>query len=204
MERKGNKIGIMGGTFSPIHTGHLLLAQWALEEARLDHVIFMPTGRSYMKQDSTLDGHHRLQMVQLAIEGNPDFSVSDLEIKRGGNTYTYQTLIELKEIYPEDDFFFITGADCLFAIEKWKSPDLIFQNCTLIAAARNGESLSVMQTKAAELTEKFQASIILLQFPNIEISSTAIRNMVAKGERSIRYLVPDAVEAYIRKENLYR
>lgn len=131
------KMGIMGGTFNPIHTGHLLLAQWAMEEAGLDGVLFMPTGNSYMKdKGEMLSGPERLVMTQLAIRDRECFYCSDLEVKRGGNTYTYETLESLQFLYPQAKLYFIVGADCLFSIENWYCPEKIFRCCTLLAASR--------------------------------------------------------------------
>ena len=197
------KIGIMGGTFNPIHTGHLLLAQWAMEEAGLDGVIFMPTGNSYMKdKEEILPGSERLAMTQLAIQDRECFSCSDLEVKRGGNTYTYETLEALRSMYPQSRLYFIAGADCLFNIEKWYCPQKIFENCVLLAASRSGAPMEALEKKRCELTEAYGAEILLMAFPNMEISSTDIRRRRRLG-RSIRYLVPDRVREYIVRNHFY-
>lgn len=198
------KIGIMGGTFNPIHMGHLLLAEWAKEEMALDRILFVPTGCSYMKRASgTLNAAERLYMTRLAVAGREDFSVSDVEEKRSGPTYTSETLLELKSRLPEAKFYFIMGADCLFSIENWHKPEEIFQNCTVIAAARNGASMEHMEEKCEEFRRRFGSDIRLLQFPRVEISSTDIRQRVAEG-KSIRYMVPEKVEEYILQKGLYR
>lgn len=198
------KIGIMGGTFNPIHTGHLLLAQWAMEEAGLDGVIFMPTGNSYMKDKvEMLPGPERLAMTQLAIHGRECFLCSDLEVKRGGNTYTYETLESLQSMYPQARLYFIVGADCLFSIENWYCPQKIFQHCTLLAASRNGTPMEALEEKRRELAEIYNAEILLMEFPNIEISSTDIRRRCREA-RSIRYLVPDCVREYIIQYHFYK
>lgn len=197
------KIGIMGGTFNPIHTGHLLLAQWAMEEAGLDGVIFMPTGNSYMKdKEEMLPGSERLAMTQLAIQDRECFSCSDLEVKRGGNTYTYETLEALRSMYPQSRLYFIAGADCLFNIEKWYCPQKIFENCVLLAASRSGAPMEALEKKQCELTEAYGAEILLMAFPNMEISSTDIRRRRRLG-RSIHYLVPDRVREYIVRNHFY-
>ena len=199
----GEKIGVMGGTFNPIHVGHLMLAEWALEAAELDRILFIPTGCSYMKQsNNVLDGEKRLKMVECAIQDNPRFAASGMEIERAGNTYTCDTMEQLKEQYPEASLYFIMGADCLYTIETWKAPERIFGSCSVIAAARNGASLNEMEKKRKELETRFQAQIRILQFPAIEISSTDIRSRVERGE-SIRYLVPEAVREYIQKNHFY-
>lgn len=199
------KIGIMGGTFNPIHMGHLLLAEWAMDAAGLDEVWVMPTGCSYMKadcEDMAAPGE-RFHMVSLAVENNDRLFGDDREIRREGYTYSYETLEELNRQYPEDHFYFIFGADCLFTIENWKYPEKIFANCSVLAAVRGETSTEQLQAKIRELTAKYQADIQLLPFLQLEISSTEIRRRVSRGQ-SIRYLVPDNVIAYIKDKGLYR
>lgn len=198
------KIGIMGGTFNPIHTGHLLLAQWAMEEAGLDGIIFMPTGHSYMKAASeVLAGSERLAMTRLAISERDCFRCSDLEVSREGNSYTYETLENLQNMYPQAQLYFIVGADCLFSIEKWYRPEQIFKRCILLAASRSGMVMDKLEGKRQELEAVYNAKILLIKFPNIEISSTEIRKRCSQG-RSIRYLVPDCVREYIDSHQYYR
>lgn len=197
------KIGIMGGTFNPVHTGHLLLAQTAYNEADLDKVMFLPNGISYMKKNTNvLKAAHRLKMVELAIMDNPAFFASDIEIKRAGNTYTCDTLLQLKDENPQNHYYFILGADSLFSIENWKNPQIIFENCTILAAVRDGVSGARMQEKCKELMARFAADIKLLPFPETDISSTEIRALCAKG-KSIRYMVPEQVRMYIEENGLY-
>lgn len=201
---KWDKIGIMGGTFNPIHIGHLLLAQWAMEEAELDGVIFMPTGCSYMKERTeVLSGAERLAMTRLAISGQERFVCSDLEVNRQGRTYTCETLEELHVAYPWARLYFIVGADCLFSIENWYHPERIFRCCVLLAASRNGIPMDRLEKKRRELEAAYDADILLTAFPNIEISSTDIRERCRQG-RSIRYLVPECVQEYIEQHQHYR
>ncbi|MBO5167025.1 MAG: nicotinate-nucleotide adenylyltransferase [Lachnospiraceae bacterium] len=200
----GRKIGIMGGTFNPIHNGHLYLAQAALEQAVLDAVIFMPSGQSYMKAGTdVLNGDIRLDMVKLAIAGNPSFTFSDMEIKRTGNTYTYETLTILKKAQPYDTFYFIVGADSLFSMENWKEPQEIFDKCIVLAAMRENMDKVSMQKKVSQLQEKFGAVIRLLEFPKTDISSCFIRQQVALG-KDISHLVPKEVRHYIKEHKLYQ
>ena len=201
---KSRKIGIMGGTFNPIHCGHLMLAEWAMDFATLDEVWVIPTGYSYKKQATeVVSAVHRYEMCLLATAGNPRMKVLDLEMRRGGYTYSYETFEQLSVQFPEDHFYFIFGADCLFSLETWKYPERIFAKCDGIAAIRNDSMWEEMEQKAKELEERFHAGILLMPFVRMELSSTQIRNRVAEG-RSIRYLVPDAVNSYILEKRLYR
>lgn len=198
------KIGIMGGTFNPIHIGHLTLAERAMEENGLDEIWLIPTGCSYMKAGTgVLPGEERYAMTRLAIADNQKMKCLDIEIKRPGYTYSYETLEQLKERYPAYAFYFIFGADCLFTIENWKCPERIFENCEVIAAVRNGACMDEMQHKRQELEQKFHARIHLLTFPNLEISSTDLRQRIRMG-KSVRYLIPDAVISYIDEKHFYR
>lgn len=197
------KIGIMGGTFNPIHNGHLLLAQWAMDAQSLDEIWFMPTGISYSKAHADiLPGKERLHMVKLAIADNPAFSVSDIELRRKGYTYTYETLEELHEQFPKDSFYFIVGADCLFAFENWKKPERILQLCTLLAAVRGETSVEELKVKQNELKIRFGGEIELFQFINVDISSTVIRDRIRENKET-RYMLPEAVRNYIAKEGFY-
>lgn len=198
-----NKIGIMGGTFNPIHIGHLILAERAMEEKGLNEVWLIPTGCSYMKLNKdVVPGEERYTMAQLAVAHHDRIKCLDIEIKRSGYTYSYETLEQLKEQYPDYEFYFIFGADCLFTIETWKYPERIFRNCKVIASVRNGASITKMEQKIAELQEKFQAEISLLPFLNLEISSTDLRERIRQG-KNVKYLIPDAVIDYITEKNLY-
>lgn len=203
------RIGIMGGTFNPIHIGHLMLAEWALDAVKLDEVWIVPAGMPYMKAGQhVLPGEERLRMTQLAIKDNDRFKCLDIEVRREGYTYSYETLEELRRREPESDFFFIVGADCLFTIETWKNPERIFDNCTLVAAVRGENTLPEMEQKKRELERMFcekegrSTPIILLPFLKMSISSTQIRERICRKE-SVRYLVPDDVLAYINEKGLY-
>ena len=197
------KIGIMGGTFNPIHMGHLIIAEKAREQFKLDEVLFLPSGMPYMKNcDEVLPGKIRVEMTGLAIRGNPFFTISAMEVEREGRTYTYETLEALREQSPDTEYYFILGADSLWKIETWKNPERIFDACHILAAVRDDRSLEDMEKQSAYLKEKFRADIFLLQTGSIEISSSMIRSL-CREEKSIRYLVPDAVYDYIRKNRLY-
>ncbi len=198
------KIGILGGTFNPVHIGHLLMAEYAKDAVGLDVVIMMPSGKSYMKANTNvLSGEQRLKMLDLSVEGNPNLITSDLEIKRAGNTYTYETLLQMKELFPTADFYFIVGADSLFSMGNWVKPEVIFANCTLLAAGRNNADKDTLLFKKKELEDRFGAKIILLDFPQVDISSTEIRERV-KNNKSIRYMVTEEIRSYIEQNNLYK
>ncbi len=198
------RIGILGGTFNPVHMGHLLMAEYVKEAASLDIVLLLPNGQSYMKAGTNvLPGSVRLEMVKRSIEDNPNLITSDMEILREGNTYTYETLLQLKKLCPNSELFFIVGADSLFSMDKWVKPDIIFKNCTVLATGRNDASWESLKKKRDKLTIHFDAKIDLIDFPEIEISSTKIRENVRNG-KSIRYMVHDKVWEYIQKNGLYK
>lgn len=198
------EIGIMGGTFNPIHIGHLMLAEWAMDAAELDEIWIIPTGVTPGKAErGVLPGEERLHMAELAIRGNDRMRCLDVEVKRQGYTYTYETLEQLKNAFPDVKFYFISGADCLFSMENWKCPEKIFQSCTLIAAVRNDVSMESIEEKREELLRKFGGEIFLLPFARMSVSSSEIRQRVAEG-KSIRYMVPDSVKKYIDEKGFYR
>lgn len=200
---KMRRIGILGGTFNPIHWGHLLLAEWARDTFELEEVWFIPTGHSYMKtDDDVLSGEERFHMVKLALEDNLSFRCLDTEVRRQGCSYSYETLEQLKRECPDCDFYFIVGADCLFSIENWKCTERIFQNCTLTAAVRDRTSWNEMEDQRANLERKFGCKIFLMPFIGLSVSSTEIRQRIREG-KSVRYLVPDRVLKYIEEKGFY-
>lgn len=198
------RIGILGGTFNPVHMGHLFMAEHARVEMELDMILFIPTGVPYMKNSKEiLPSDSRMKMLELSIASNPYFLTSDIEIKREGNTYTFETLEELHQLYPNAELFFLVGADCLFTIERWYQPQRIFDNCTLLAANRNDVPQKELLEKKQFLENRFHAKVILLDVPQIDISSTKIRENVKQG-KSIRYMVTNQVHDYILQNNYYR
>lgn len=205
MEKGKKKTGIMGGTFNPIHIGHLLLAENARETFGLDEVLFIPSGLSYMKSKTEVAPKDiRMEMTRLAIEDNPSFVLSPIEVEREGNTYTCDTLELLCRAEPETDFYFIAGADSLFAMESWKQPEKIFRHCTVLASVREGSGGgSRLKAKILYLKDKFHADIRLIDMKEISISSTDIRHRIQTG-KSVRYMLPDSVIAYIQEHHLYQ
>lgn len=178
------------------------MAQAAKEQLSLEKVLFMPTGCPPHKNiDSIADKKHRSNMVQLAIEDNEDFEFSDFELNRTGIIYTADTLKMLKNINPEDEFFFIMGADSLLNIESWKNPKEIFALCTIVVADRNEQEDNV-KDKIQFLRSKYCGKIIFINAPLVNISSSYIRNCV-KNHSSIKYLVHSKVERYIYENELY-
>lgn len=194
------KIGIIGGTFNPIHNGHLALAQNAYESLGLDKVLFMPSGNSYMKSN-VLDANIRVEMIKRAIEPFPYFELSLVDVNRAGNTYTCDTLQILHDQQPDTEFYFIIGADCLFQIEEWRNPDTIFSLSTLACAVRDDYNIAMLQKKRNELSRR-NAKIVFLDLPMINISSTDIRNRASK-HLALDELVPDVVADYILQEHIY-
>lgn len=202
-EQKRRKIGILGGTFNPIHYGHLLLAQQALEILALDRVLFMPSGNSYMKQGRDIASkEHRAKMIELAIEGQKEFSLSDMELMRTGPTYTCDTVMELKIQYPNDEFYFIMGADSLLMLESWKNPEILLENCVVAAAVRGTGTEERLQKIISHLIYEYHADIRILPARFVDLSSSEIRERIYYG-RSVRYMLPDAVLSYIEEQNLY-
>lgn len=194
------KTGIVGGTFNPVHNGHLTLADTAYRMLGLDNVLFIPSGNSYMKRN-VLAAEKRAEMVRLAIAPYPYFSLSRVELERQGNSYTSETLEYLTEKNPNVQYFLIAGADSLFQMEKWRQPEKIFSLAKIVCAVRDTYDIEELRQKGERL-RNFGAEIIYLDMPKIDISSTEIRTRV-KRKLSIAEYVPAEVADYIRQERLY-
>jgi nicotinate-nucleotide adenylyltransferase len=190
-------IGILGGTFNPPHVGHLIVAERVREELKLDKILFIPSAISPHKQHIQLiDPTYRMEMVQLAVLGQQFFEASDIEIARGGVSYTVDTLGQLKRMYPGDTLFLLIGMDNLAEFDTWKSPEKIVELANVVVMTRPGfEPNGVLGEYGKKVT--------LCQVPEIEISSSDIRARVKQG-KSIRFLVPKPVESYIYFRKLYR
>lgn len=197
------RLGIMGGTFDPIHFGHLVTAEEALVQFNLDKVIFMPAGHPVRKTDMQVSSaEHRYLMTVIATSANPDFDVSRMEIDRPGPTYTVDTMLALRDLYgPKADLHFITGADAIWEIATWKDAERFEGLCTFIAATRPGYDLEAALVEHAD--ELSRLTIDFIEVPALAISSTDIRRRVAE-RRPIRYLLPEPVVSYIQKHGLYR
>ena len=197
------KVGIIGGTFNPIHLGHLILAECAYDEFDLDEILFIPTGISHFKDPSiVLDKKTRITLTGEAIGENPHFALSTIETDRPGNSYTSVIFDILKKENPDTEYYLIIGADSLFQIEQWKCPADIMKNAVILAAKRKGQSTKEFLDKIEEIKQKYEADIRLLPCTYIDISSTEIRERIKTG-KSIRYLVPEVTEKYIKKHHLY-
>ncbi|PKL05614.1 MAG: nicotinic acid mononucleotide adenylyltransferase [Synergistetes bacterium HGW-Synergistetes-1] len=196
------RIGIMGGTFDPIHYGHLRAADEAHAAFGLSEVIFVPTGQPPHKTGERVSSaDKRFMMTVLATVDCPYFSVSRIEIDKTGKSYTIDTLRQLKSLpeYLDTEFYFITGLDAVLDIVSWKNPEEIMSLCKFVAVSRHGYT----HTRMEELPEDLRSAIIPLEIPLLAISSTGLRERVRK-ERSIRFLVPPSVEHFIRKYSLYK
>ena len=198
------RIAIMGGTFDPIHMGHLVTAEAVRHEFDIDEVIFVPTGNPPHKDNvNVTSAEHRYLMTALATAGNVQFQVSRIEIDRIGTTYTIDTIKELKETYGKDSkLYFITGADAVQQILTWKNSEELLTLCTFVAVTRPGYDKSELMDKVEELRRQYGSAIQFLEVPALSISSSDIRNRV-KENRPIKYLVVGAVETYIQKHRLY-
>ena len=198
------KIGIMGGTFHPIHYGHLIIAENAYEQYHLDQVIFMPTGHAPHKSFSGDEmTKHRCEMVRLSIEDNPHFSLSLREAERERTTYTYQTLETLHSEYPEAEIYFILGADSLYNFNTWAHPERICEQAVILAAVRDNLTERRVDEMITELREQYGARVHRINTPNFNVSSASIRERAERGQ-TIRYLLPPVAEKYILDHNLYR
>lgn len=198
------RIGVMGGSFDPIHYGHLVLAEEVRQHFGLARVIFIPVGKAPHKPYFQMaEDHQRYEMVRLAISNNPFFEVSRIEMDSEDTSYTVHTLEKLKVHFGDEaELYFITGADTLLDLENWYKVERVLQLCTFVGATRPGYVSEALTEKAKWLTETYAAHIELIAIPGLAISSTEIRERIQKGI-TVKYLLPDVVEAYILQEGLY-
>ncbi len=197
-------LGIMGGTFDPIHYGHLVTAEGARYSFGLDRVIFVPSGRPPHKPGHLVsDPLDRYKMTCLAVATNPFFCASAIEVERPGPSFTIDTVRAVMQLYPGAKIYFITGADALLEIFKWKDFDILLTICNFVAATRPGYRLFELREKTATLPPGLKQNISYMEVPALAISSTDIRQRVHDG-RPVKYLLPESVEDYIKENNLYR
>lgn len=197
------KIGILGGTFDPVHRGHLKIAEEARATLDLSEVIFVPAGQPLLKPAHPITpAEHRLQMLRLAIADRPYFRVSAMEIERPGPSYTVDTIAELRGQYgSEDELFFILGWGSLAQLPEWREPSRIIKMCYLVAVPRPGCQRPNLEALAASIPGIAQR-VVFLEKPQVDISASAIRELAARGA-SIDHLVPEPVADYIRQHKLY-
>jgi nicotinate-nucleotide adenylyltransferase len=193
-EGRRERIGVMGGTFDPIHHGHLVAASEVRTRFELDEVVFVPTGQPWMKADVS-KAEHRYLMTVIATASNPAFTVSRVDIDRPGPTYTVDTLRDIKKQRPHADLFFITGADAVAQISEWKDIDEVWSLAHFVAVSRPGHALSISGLPSRGVSS--------MEVPALAISSTDCRSRVGRGD-PVWYLVPDGVVQYISKHHLYR
>ena len=200
----GRRIGIMGGTFDPIHMGHLILGEKAYEQFHLDKVLFMPSGNPPHKRNrqGRATDEQRVEMVRRAISTNPHFELSMAEMHENGYTYTYHTLELLKSENPDIDYYFIIGADSLYNFDTWMEPGRICKNCILVTAVRNHSTMTELETEMHRLSLKYGGTFLTLNTTNIDVSSEMLRNWISE-DKSVRYYIPDSVITYIEENQIY-
>lgn len=211
------KIGIMGGTFNPIHKGHIEIAKSAYEQYSLDEVWFMPNySPAYKSDKGIVSGEHRLNMILLAIRDYDYFKTSDIELKRERKTYSFETFTVLKKLYPETHFYFIMGADSLFYFDKWVHPEIIIENTDVIVAARDNNGINEINDKISELSRIYgDEHFFVTDCSEINCSSSDIRkyfNILNNNDsfsdktnmkKYIEVFVPESVIKYINDNKLY-
>jgi len=216
------KLGIYGGTFNPVHYGHLRTAQEVLERLSLDRVIFIPAGKTPFDKPELIKASHRYRMVKDAITDNPGFEISDLEIRTRGKSFTVDTIMKLRNTYAGSKLYFILGTDAFLDLQHWKQPERILGLANMVVILRPGyaftdlssspylKSISIKKLKELDRGEKdlFSFDIsreqkgILFKVTGLEISASNIRNLIISG-KSVKYLLPDSVESYIISHKLY-
>jgi nicotinate-nucleotide adenylyltransferase len=191
------RIGFLGGTFDPIHLGHLILAQQLVEQFQLKKVLFIPSAAPPHKDDIKVSPtHHRFEMTRAAVEDNRLFEISDIELKREGKSYTIDTITELKKLHPDSDLYFLAGSDVLTEFDTWKDPERIFEQVKVALGTRPGYD-------KVDMDNKFFSKTIMVEINGLHVSSTQVRHRVKEG-KSIKYLVPLKVEEYIKAKGLYK
>jgi nicotinate-nucleotide adenylyltransferase len=202
---KTMRLGVFGGTFNPVHLGHLILAEQCREQGRLDQVVFIPAARPPHKQSTELASYtQRVEMLTLATSGQPAFRIDELEKDRPGPSFTIDTLLQLRERHPEAEMFLIIGSDTLRDLPQWYQPVRILELAGLLVVPRTGWSIpgEAEVKKTLPVPDCFPLRYQKCEIPLIDIASRDLRRRIAQG-RSVRYMVPRAVEAYVQDKNLY-
>ena len=202
MDRR-KRVGVMGGTFDPVHIVHLILAENALKQFDLDEILMLPNGDPPHKTGKKITpASHRIAMLRLASEGVAYFRVDDMELRRAGYSYTSVTLKELREAHPDTDYYFIMGGDSIFQIETWYHPEIVMKSCIILAAIRDQVSMKDFEDRIAYLEQTYGADIRILNLPDMMLSSSEMRRRISEG-KSIRFMTPDPVIDYIKANRLY-
>lgn len=216
----GGKIGILGGTFNPVHYGHLRVSEEVREHMGLEKILFIPSGNPPLKDMELAAAEYRYEMTRLAIEANPFFEISDIECKKTGKSYTVDTLIALREMYPGKKFHFILGIDAFLDIPLWYHPEKLLELTNFVVVSRPGFGFTRLSSQVAVDAEAFSAlesgnlevyrtvlenggEVFLMNVTPLDISATAIRKLVKQG-MSIKYLLPESVESFIISHKLYK
>ncbi|MBU3200641.1 nicotinate-nucleotide adenylyltransferase [Clostridium estertheticum] len=198
------KKAIFGGTFDPIHIGHIHIAYEALYSLKLDKILFMPAGNPPNKLNKQItDSKIRYDLVNKAIEGESNFEISDYEINKKENSYTYETIELFSNVQSKTEWYFLIGADSLIDLDNWKNVDRLLNSCRLVVYNRAGFELEKILKQKRYLENKYHNKIIFLDMPIIDISSTSIRKSIKEG-RNINYLLPKGVEKIVEKLKLYK
>ena len=198
------RIGVLGGSFDPLHYGHLILAEQIRQEADLDQVLLVPAYVNPFKEEvPPAEGKHRMAMLKLAVSDHKFFEISDIELQREGPSYTYDTLAALKETqYPDDDLYFIMGTDSFYALEHWHKAEELIRNFGFLIGMRRGYDEEQLKATIARLKEQYPMRAEYYQIPELEISSTEIKQRIRDG-KSVRFMLPDKVIEYIQENELY-
>ena len=197
-------LGILGGTFDPIHYGHMVAAECVRDAFHLDRILFVPAARPPHKDpEGVLDSRHRFNMVELAAQDNPNFEVSSMELDRQGLSYTVETVASCRQLYPAAEIYFILGIDALLWINTWKELERLSKLCHFILVTRPGYELNRNDQRFREIPDYLWEKTLILPIPGLYISSSEIRQRVTEG-KTIKYLVPEMVEKYIVEYNLYQ
>jgi nicotinate-nucleotide adenylyltransferase len=202
LKSKNMKVGLFGGTFDPVHNGHILVAETVLQKVDLAKIIFIPAGKPWLKEGRKItSAAYRLKMVELAISGNSHFEISSIEIERPGATYTVDTLVDLINKENNTELYVIIGLDSLADFPRWKNPSRLLRLCYLVVVPRPGYPIPDIRSMEKELPG-LKTRLILLNAPDIDISSSEVRRRIKEG-LSFKHLVPESVAEYIQENKLY-